>query len=42
MLAADYIIDIWDHLPVHGGEVVAQGTPKDFKIKYYHRKIFIE
>lgn len=30
MLAADYIVDIGPRAGIHGGEVVAQGTPKNF------------
>ena len=30
MLSSDYIIDIGPKAGVHGGEVVSQGTPKDF------------
>jgi excinuclease ABC subunit A len=30
MLACDYIIDMGPHAGVHGGEIVAQGTPKEF------------
>ncbi len=30
MLACDYIIDMGPHAGVHGGTVVAQGTPKEF------------
>lgn len=33
MLKADYIIDLGPKAGVHGGEIVAQGKPKDF-IKY--------
>ena len=29
MLAADYLIDIGPKAGIHGGEIVAQGTPKD-------------
>ena len=29
MLAADYLVDIGPKAGVHGGEIVAQGTPKD-------------
>lgn len=30
MLASDYIIDMGPRAGAHGGEIVAQGTPKDF------------
>ena len=47
MLAADYIIDMGPLAGAHGGEVVAQGTPKDFlklnttTAKYLSNKISI-
>ncbi|HMV14903.1 MAG TPA: excinuclease ABC subunit UvrA [Chitinophagales bacterium] len=48
MLAADYILDLGPKAGAHGGEVVAQGTPKEFlklsatTAKYLSNKIAIE
>ncbi|MDB5227068.1 MAG: excinuclease subunit [Bacteroidota bacterium] len=48
MLASDYILDMGPHAGAHGGEVVAQGAPKDFiklnttTSKYLSNKITIE
>ena len=40
MLAADYIIDIGPGAGVHGGEVVAAGTPEEvMKIEISNRAI---
>ena len=48
MLASDYIIDMGPRAGAHGGEIVAQGTPKEFlkldttTSKYLANKISIE
>jgi len=48
MLASDYIIDMGPKAGVHGGDIVAQGTPKEFlklnttTSKYLANKISIE
>lgn len=48
MLASDYIIDMGPKAGAHGGEIVAQGTPKEFlklnttTSKYLANKIAIE
>ncbi|MCC6517004.1 MAG: excinuclease ABC subunit UvrA [Chitinophagales bacterium] len=48
MLAADYILDLGPKAGAHGGEIVAQGTPKEFlklnttTAKYLSNKIAIE
>lgn len=48
MLASDYIIDMGPRAGAHGGEIVAQGTPKEFLMlntttsKYLANKISIE
>lgn len=48
MLASDYLIDMGPHAGVYGGEIVAQGIPKDFlkfnttTAKYLSNKISIE
>ena len=33
MLASDYLIDLGPGAGTHGGEIVAQGTPRDFKVQ---------
>ncbi|HUM51124.1 MAG TPA: excinuclease ABC subunit UvrA [Chitinophagales bacterium] len=48
MLASDYILDFGPRAGVHGGEVIAQGTPKEFlkqnttTAKYLSNKLSIE
>lgn len=48
MLAADYLIDIGPNAGLHGGEIVAQGTPKQvlesnsLTAQYLNKKINIE
>jgi excinuclease ABC subunit A len=48
MLASDYILDLGPHAGIHGGEIVAQGTPNDFMkqntttSKYLSNQISIE
>lgn len=48
MLASDYIFDLGPHAGIHGGEIVAQGTPKEFlkqnttTAKYLSDKLSIE
>ena len=40
MLSSDYIIDLGPGAGIHGGKIVAEGVPKDFKkIQFDHCKI---
>ena len=43
MLAADYLIDIGPGAGVHGGEIIAQGTPEEIneQSQFPYRTIFI-